>query len=108
MTTELVKLVDPTDFQILEVLSDGNRQTAPNLAEILDKRRQYMNDRLAELAGKQLVEKVGPSPRSGMYVITEQARRAIEYRDLYEEATADEFGKLVAGELDRDDLDNGN
>lgn len=104
MNDDVVKLVDPTDFDILRVLSDGKRQTAPNLAEILGQKRQYMNDRLASLASNQLVEKVGPSPRSGMYVITDYGRRALKHRDLYSNQKQVEFGKLVRGELEPDDL----
>lgn len=100
-----MKLVDPTDFDILEVMSDGKRQTAPNLAEILGKQRQYMNDRLADLAGKQLVEKVGPSPRSGMYEITERGRIALKHRELYSHQKTDEFRKLIDGDIDASELE---
>lgn len=91
----VVKLVQPTDFEILDAMADGKRQTAPNLAELLDKESRYMNNRLAELAGHGLVEKVGPSERSGMYVITERGRVALEHRDEYDHDTARKFGELV-------------
>lgn len=90
-----MKLVIPTDFQILEVMADGKRQTATNLGELLDKDSRYMNNRLAELAGHGLVEKVGPSERSGMYVITERGQVALEHRDEYSHDSAPEFGELV-------------
>lgn len=105
MNDDSVKLVDPTDFDVLEVMSDGKRQTAPNLAELTGRKRQYMNDRLSALAGHQLVRSVGPSDRSGMYEITDRGRRALEYRDLYSHSKAVEFGKLVAGELSKDELE---
>ncbi|EJN61567.1 helix-turn-helix domain-containing protein [Halogranum rubrum] len=90
-----MKLVDPTDFEILEVMSEGKRQTAPNVAAHLDRKRQYMNDRLSALAGMGLVERVGPSKRSGMYVITTKGRVALNLRDQYSHADTDRFAELV-------------
>lgn len=101
MTSNGVKLVVPTDFDILEVLSDGKRQTAPNLAEILEKESKYMNNRLAELAGHGLVKKVGPSDRSGMYEITELGRSALEYRQEYSHESAAEFRDLIEQRTDQ-------
>lgn len=91
----IVKLVVPTDFEILEAMSNGQRQTAPNLAEILDRRRQYMNDRLSNLSSIELVRKVGPSDRSGMYEITSRGLIALEFREDYEHEKASDFAKLV-------------
>lgn len=101
MNVRVVKLVVPTDFEILEAMSDGKRQTAPNLAAILERESTYMNNRLAELAGHGLVEKVGPSERSGMYVITERGRVALEHRDEYSHDSAREFGELVDSALSK-------
>lgn len=95
-----VKLVLPTDFEILEALADGKRQTAPNLAAILDRERQYMNDRLSALAGYGLVEKVGPSERSGMYVISDRGRTALEHRNAYAHSETLEFAQLVMEETE--------
>lgn len=95
-----MKLVVPTDFEILDAMSDGKRQTAPNLAEILDRESRYMNNRLAELAGKGLVKRVGPSDRSGMYVITEKGRAALDNRDAYSHDATQEFAELIERELD--------
>lgn len=100
MTDQTVKLVVPTDFEILEVMSDERRQTAPNLAEILDRDSRYMNNRLAALAGSGFVQKVGPSDRSGMYIITQKGLAALEHRDKYSHDTADEFEKLLESETD--------
>lgn len=91
----IVKLVQPTDFEILDAMADSKRQTATNIGAILGKDSRYMNNRLAELAGHGLVEKVGPSDRSGMYIITERGRVALEHRDEYDHDTAREFGELV-------------
>jgi predicted transcriptional regulator len=106
MTGELVKLVVPTDFEILEAMSDGRRQTAPNLAEIIDRESKYMNNRLAALAGVGLVEKVGPSDSSGMYVITDRGRKAFENKDLYSHNQAAEFSRFLDGETDAGELES--
>ena len=102
VTGRVVKLVVPTDFDILDVMSDGKRQTAPNLAEILDHESKYMNNRLSELAGKGLVEKVGPSKRSGMYVITEEGRAALALQDEYSHDRTQEFDELVEEKVAED------
>lgn len=93
MTSTTVKLVVPTDFEIMAAMSDGKRQTAPNLAEIIGKKSRYMNNRLATLAGAGYVEKVGPSNSSGMYRITSKGLAAVELRDEYSHDTADQFGE---------------
>lgn len=95
MSTATVKLVVPTDFEMLEAMSDGKRQTATNLAAIIDRDSRYMNNRLAVLAGSGLVEKVGPSDTSGMYRITPKGRAALDLRNEYVHDTANEFSELV-------------
>ena len=45
-----MKLAVPTDFDILDALSDGRRNTAVNLSHILNKNRSYINTRLPVLA----------------------------------------------------------
>lgn len=94
-----LKLVCPTDFDILEAMSDGKRQTATNLAAIIDRDSRYMNNRLADLAAIGLVEKVGPSPRSSMYTITDRGRITLAHRDEYDHDTALEFARTVDAEL---------
>ncbi|APX98675.1 helix-turn-helix domain-containing protein [Natronorubrum daqingense] len=101
-----MKLVVPTDIEILEAMSDGKRQTAPNLAEILGRKSRYMNNRLAELAGNGLVSKVGPSDSSGMYEITEKGRKALEMRHEYSHNQAEKFGRKLVQELDSSDLES--
>lgn len=103
MNGNTVKLVVPTDFEILEAMSDGKRQTATNLGVIVDRSSRYMNNRLAELAGDGLVAKVGPADNSHMYVITEKGRLALEHQDEYSHDEADEFGQLLADLLDETD-----
>lgn len=78
-----MKLVDPTDFEILSALSDGRRNTAANLAASIEKNRAYINTRLPVLADYGLVERVGPSPNSGLYEITCQGQTAVRNRDAY-------------------------
>lgn len=92
-----MRLTRPTDFEILEQMSDGKRQTAANLAALLDKDRNYMNTRLPELESRGLLHRVGPSERSGMYVITEKGVRAAANRDRYEHDSHREFEELLNG-----------
>jgi predicted transcriptional regulator len=89
-----MRLTVPTDFEVLEVLSDGRRNTAANLAYLLDHDRTYLNTRLPQLADYGLVQKVGPSPNSGLYVITEKGRIAANNREMYEHDDVD-FDTLV-------------
>ena len=76
-----MRLAEPTDFQILEALSDGRRNTAANLSYVLDKDRSYINTRLPILADYELVRRVGPAPNSGLYEITERGLAVIDIRD---------------------------
>ncbi len=78
-----MRLVQPTDFEILDALSDGRRNTAANIAHIIDRNRSYINTRLPILADYELVERVGPAPNSGLYEILPRGRAALEHRDKY-------------------------
>jgi Mn-dependent DtxR family transcriptional regulator len=80
-----MKLVQPTDFDILETLSDGRRNNAINIAKLLDQERGYVNTRLPHLAEHALVETVGPANNSGLYQITKKGKKAIQYRHKYKE-----------------------
>lgn len=93
-----MKLAVPTDFDILDALSDGRRNTAVNLSYVLDKNRSYINTRLPILADYGLVERVGPAPNSGLYEITEKGRVVVELRDKYRTEGVD-FDELVAERL---------
>lgn len=90
-----MRLVEPTDFEILDALSDGRRNNAANLAYLLDKDRSYLNTRLPVLADFKLVERVGPAPNSGLYIITERGLAAVECRDRYGDPDVD-FDALLA------------
>lgn len=93
-----MRLASPTDFQLLDALSDGKRNNAVNLAADLDKNRSYINTRLPVLADYGLVERVGPAPNSGLYEITERGQVVRSLREAYE-AGAEDFETLVEQEL---------
>ncbi|AFK19797.1 ArsR family transcriptional regulator [Haloferax mediterranei ATCC 33500] len=93
-----MKLAVPTDFDILEALSDGRRNTAVNLSYILDKNRSYINTRLPILADYGLLARVGPAPNSGLYEITEKGLVVLDNRDQYRTEGVD-FDDLVESEL---------
>jgi predicted transcriptional regulator len=93
-----MKLVDPTDFQILKALSDGKRNTAANLAVELDQNRAYLNSRMPVLADYELVEQIGPAERSGLYEITEKGKIVSEHREEYRDEDAD-IERIIEAEL---------
>lgn len=94
-----MRLTAPTDFEILKALSDGKRNNASNLSHILDKNRSYINTRLPVLADYGLVERVGPAPNSGLYVITEKGEVVGELEEEYAADDVD-FDALVEERLD--------
>ncbi|MFB6305003.1 MAG: winged helix-turn-helix transcriptional regulator [Haloferacaceae archaeon] len=89
-----MKLSRPTDFDILEALSDGKRNTAANLAHEIDKNRSYINTRLPVLDDYGLITRVGPAPNSGLYEIAERGLAALEHRDAYGDEA---FEELIEG-----------
>lgn len=99
---EEMRLTLPTDLEILEALSDGKRNTAANLAHILDKDRAYLNTRLPMLADSRLVERVGPAPRSGLYEITEKGKIVVQHQDQYRDEDVD-FEELIQQKLTQSD-----
>lgn len=94
-----MKLVYPTDFEILEFLAEAGRNNAVNIAVGLDRDRSYINTRLRTLAEKDLVDRVGPAERSGLYEISERGAAAVEYREAYREEDVD-FGAVVEDAVD--------
>ncbi len=88
-----VKLRQPTDFLVLEALLSYGRNVAPNLAELTGKSRKNVNNRLPVLDDYDLVRKIGPADRSGLYEITERGRAALQLREEYDSAS--DFDTLV-------------
>lgn len=97
-----MRLVDPTDFRILEALSDGKRNVASNLAVELKIDRAYLNSRLPILADYGLVRRIGPAERSGLYKITDKGRLVVEHKEAYTRDDLD-FDTVIEEALD--DLD---
>lgn len=89
-----MRLVQPTDFEILGSLSDGRRNTAANIAHLIDRNRSYINTRLPILADYGLVERVGPAPNSGLYVLCPRGRAALDHREQYGQDDVD-FDALI-------------
>lgn len=71
----------------------SRQKRRPNLATIIDKSRENINNRLPILADYGLVRKIGPSDRSGLYELTEKGERALSNADRYDEI--DDFEKLL-------------
>lgn len=94
-----MKLISPTDFEILDALSDGKRNTAANLAYHLDKDRSYINTRLPVLADYGLLERVGPAPASGLYEITRKGRIVLEHQERLDDEDLD-FDAFVEEQLE--------
>lgn len=79
-----IRLVEPTDFLALDVLSDGKRNIAPNVAKAINQDRAYINTRLKRLCDKEMTRRVGPYETSGLYRITPLGLAALCKRDEYE------------------------
>jgi len=94
-----MKLVNPTDFEILEVLDDTGRNTAKNISVVLDKDRSYINSRLSRLADDELVRRVGPAENSGLYEPTDRGEVVVDHWTSTEDPTLD-FESLIEQELE--------
>lgn len=88
-----MRLRRPTDFLILEALEDRGRNVATNLAEHTGKSRKNINTRLPILEDYDLVTKIGPAERSGLYEITPKGKAALIHREDYGEV--DDFDALI-------------
>ena len=93
-----MKLASPTDFDVLEALSDGKRNTAANIAIEIDRDRAYINTRLPLLADHGLLDRIGPAPNSGLYEITRKGQLALQHRNAYGRDDVD-FEALLEAEL---------
>lgn len=94
-----MKLVYPTDFEILAFLREHGRNNAVNLAVGLDRDRSYINTRLRTLADQDLVERIGPAERSGLYEISDRGEVAVENRDAYRDESVD-FSAVIEDAVD--------
>ena len=83
-----MKLTRPTDFEILDALSEERRNIAANIAIEIGKDRSYVNTRLPVLADYQLVKKVGPASNSGLYEITRRGLAVLYLNEEYGEVEA--------------------
>lgn len=63
-------LTVPTDVEILDLLSNGDRQTPANVAAHLDHDSRYMSERLRNLEERGYIRDAPPAERSGMYELT--------------------------------------
>lgn len=89
-----MKLVQPTDFDILETLADGKRNNAINIAKMIDRERSYINTRLPALEDYGLIKNVGPASNSALYVITDRGHAALYNREAYGDDNTD-FEQLI-------------
>ena len=90
-----MKLVVPTDFDILAAFDAHGRNVAVNLALYLDRDRAYVNTRLPEPEHQGLLEKIGPAPNTGLYELTNRGRVVLAHRSRYDNLGCDEFETLV-------------
>jgi DNA-binding MarR family transcriptional regulator len=97
-TGEDVKLTEPTDFDILEILSEGDRETPKHLGTLLEFRNAYMSQRVRQMEDYGLVERIDDSQ---MFVITELGRVALDLQNQYSHDESRKFGELVKEEVAR-------
>jgi hypothetical protein len=90
-----LKLVRPTDFEILYVLRDGERYTASIVAKLLEKGSDYISSQMSNLAKQHLLNRIGPDvDRCVLYRINQSGAVGLAKADRYEKHRADEFGEL--------------
>lgn len=103
--SEGVRLVQPTDFDILEEMADRKRYTGSALAQLLDHKPRYMSNRLAHLEDHRLVDRFMDTT---MFEITEMGLVALQLRDEYSHDTSREFEELIDETLERQSRQNCN
>lgn len=91
-----MRLTEPTDFDILEVLNRGKRETPANVAALVGKGRGYVRKRVLHLVEHGLAAQVGPAKRSGMYVITARGQAALAIREEYNHYKHERFERRLA------------
>jgi predicted transcriptional regulator len=87
--------LNQTDFKILNVLASGKRNVAANVALEIDVDRGYINSRFGYLLSEDLVERVGPKKRSGLYEITSKGQVVVEHKEVYFADDSDDFESFV-------------
>ena len=92
--------LNQTDFEILEVLANGKRNVAANVALEIDADRGYINNRFSYLLSEGLVERVGPKEFSGLYEITPKGRTVVAAKEKYRTDELDEFEQFVDAQTD--------
>lgn len=96
-----MRLVNPTDFEILEALADHGRNTAQNISLLIEKDRQYINSRLPQLTDYELTAQIGPADNSGLYELTDRGQIVVHHWQDHNDPTAD-FDTIIAQHLDTD------
>lgn len=74
-----MRLVNPTDYEILEALNETGRNTATNLSILLDRDRSYINTELSKLGATELITQIGPAENSGLYEITVEGEQVVKH-----------------------------
>lgn len=90
-----MKLVNPTDFDLLEAFDQYGRNVAANLAIRLNRDRAYINTRMPHLEDYRLIESIGPATNAGLYELTDRGKAVLEHQDQYSTLEAAEFEALV-------------
>jgi hypothetical protein len=97
-------ILRPIDFSILYELTKG-RNVAGNIHIEIDSARAYVNERTTVLNDYGLIRRVGPNENVGLYEITDEGRRALEFRTLYEE-DKERFEDIVEGKIEVEDCNH--
>jgi len=95
-----MELLNRTDFKILEVLADGKRNNAANVAVEIDANRSYLNTRFSYLLNEDLVERIGPHEESGLYEITPKGQVVVEHQEAYLNDEINEFDSFIESRLE--------
>lgn len=103
-----LKLVRPTDFDILHALQKTGRNVAANIAIHTGKDRSYLNTRFPHLEDYGLIRKIGPAENTGLYEITERGEAALALRNQYDSGPGFEnlVDQYLSDDLDASDLEN--
>jgi predicted transcriptional regulator len=91
--------LNKTDFDILEVLADGKRNVATNIAIEIEADRGYVNTRLSYLLEEDLVVRVGPKKQSGLYEITNKGKLVEKNKEKVLEKEIDNFERYIDQKL---------